>query len=56
MRVFDCAFFKRILLRHDTGLGESYMAGEFEVRQRMCSQKNLHCRAPETVESMNDTV
>ena len=32
VRIFDCAFFKRILLRHDTGLGESYLAGEFEVR------------------------
>ena len=31
VRVFDCAFFRKIILRHDSGLGESYMDNDFEV-------------------------
>ena len=31
VRIFDCAFFRKILLRHDTGLGESYMDGDYEA-------------------------
>lgn len=31
VRVFDCAFFRKIITRHDTGLGESYMDRDFEV-------------------------
>ncbi len=29
--MYDLEFFKRIVLRHDVGMGEAYMAGDFEV-------------------------
>ena len=32
MRLFNYDFFRRIVTRHDVGLGESYMHGDFEVR------------------------
>ena len=31
MRVLDMAFFRKVVLRHDTGLGEAYMDGDYEV-------------------------
>lgn len=31
VRVFDTAFFRKVILRHDTGMGESYMDGDYEV-------------------------
>ncbi|KAF5839621.1 cyclopropane fatty acid synthase [Dunaliella salina] len=31
LRVFDLDFFRKIVLRHDTGLGEAYMDKDFEV-------------------------
>jgi cyclopropane-fatty-acyl-phospholipid synthase len=31
VRIYDVSFFRKIILRHDTGLGESYMDGDFEV-------------------------
>jgi hypothetical protein len=31
IRLFDYAFFGKIIMRHDTGMGESYMDGDYEV-------------------------
>lgn len=31
VRVLDMSFFKKIITRHDTGLGEAYMDEDFEV-------------------------
>ena len=31
MRLIKYDFFRKIVIRHDTGLGESYMAGDYEV-------------------------
>mmetsp|Transcript_519 Transcript_519/g.1567 ORF Transcript_519/g.1567 Transcript_519/m.1567 type:complete len:846 (+) Transcript_519:245-2782(+) len=31
VRVFDASFFFKLLMKHDTGMGESYMDGDFEV-------------------------
>ena len=31
VRIYDVSFFRKIISRHDTGLGESYMEGDFEV-------------------------
>jgi hypothetical protein len=31
VRVFTPAFFRKIITRHDTGLGEAYMDADFEV-------------------------
>lgn len=31
VRVMDMDFFRKVVLRHDVGLGEAYMAGDFEV-------------------------
>lgn len=31
VRIYNVSFFRKIILRHDTGLGESYMDGDFEV-------------------------
>ena len=31
MRVFKYDFFRKIVNRHDSGLGESYMDGDYEV-------------------------
>ena len=31
VRIYDVSFFRKIITRHDTGLGESYMDGDFEV-------------------------
>ena len=33
IRVYDVAFFRKVILRHDTGLGESYMDGDYDVIQ-----------------------
>ena len=32
VRVFNTDFFWKVITRHDTGLGEAYMDGDFEVR------------------------
>ncbi|KAK9804082.1 hypothetical protein WJX73_004574 [Symbiochloris irregularis] len=31
MRLFSCAFFRKVVTRHDTGMGESYMDANYEV-------------------------
>ncbi|KAK9818144.1 hypothetical protein WJX72_007777 [[Myrmecia] bisecta] len=31
IRLLDCAFFRKVVMRHDTGMGESYMDGDFKV-------------------------
>ncbi len=31
VRIYDTSFFRKVITRHDTGLGESYMDGDFEV-------------------------
>lgn len=31
VRVFNVAFFRKIIMRHDTGLGEAYMDSDYEV-------------------------
>lgn len=31
VRIYDAAFFRKVISRHDTGLGESYMDGDYEV-------------------------
>ena len=31
VRVLSMAFFRAVVLRHDTGLGEAYMDGHYEV-------------------------
>ena len=31
VRIYDVGFFRKIIMRHDTGLGESYMDGDYEV-------------------------
>lgn len=35
MRVFSMAFFRKVITRHDTGLGEAYMDADFEVLSRL---------------------
>lgn len=42
LRVLRADFFQRVVMRHDTGLGEAYMAGDFEVRG---SGLRVFCRA-----------
>ena len=32
VRLFSAAFFRKVIARHDTGMGESYMDGDWEVR------------------------
>ena len=32
VRVFQMSFFRKIITRHDTGLGEAYMDDDYEVR------------------------
>ena len=45
MRLFDSAFFRKVVTRHDTGMGESYMDGDYEVHLHTisiaCSQVGL---------------
>ena len=47
MRVYNMSFFRKIITRHDTGLGEAYMDEDYEVTQAvlwvlaMCS----HCQS-----------
>lgn len=31
VRIYDASFFRKVISRHDTGLGESYMDGDYEV-------------------------
>lgn len=31
VRVFNTAFFRKVITKHDTGMGESYMDGDYEV-------------------------
>ncbi|PNH10244.1 Cyclopropane-fatty-acyl-phospholipid synthase [Tetrabaena socialis] len=31
LRIYDMDFFRKMVLRHDVGLGESYMAGDYEA-------------------------
>jgi cyclopropane-fatty-acyl-phospholipid synthase len=31
VRIYNTSFFRKVITRHDTGLGESYMDGDFEV-------------------------
>ena len=31
VRLLSCAFFGKVIRRHDTGMGESYMDGDYEV-------------------------
>ena len=31
VRLLSCAFFRKVITRHDTGMGESYMDGDYEV-------------------------
>ena len=31
VRLFNAAFFRKVITRHDTGMGESYMDGDWEV-------------------------
>ncbi len=33
VRLFSVAFFRKVITRHDTGMGESYMDGDWEVRR-----------------------
>ena len=35
VRVLSTAFFRKIVTRHDTGLGEAYMDGDYEVSRRL---------------------
>ena len=41
VRIYDCAFFRKIISRHDTGLGESYMDGDFEVIEGLSGSGDL---------------
>lgn len=34
IRLFSYGFFRKIITRHDTGMGESYMDGDYEVQER----------------------
>lgn len=44
MRLFKYDFFRKIVTRHDVGLGESYMHGDFEVRPpQIMPQQPLLC-------------
>ena len=45
VRVFDCTFFRKIILRHDSGLGESYMDKDFEVGSESDSRSRSHLNA-----------
>jgi len=33
VRLFSASFFRKVITRHDTGMGESYMDGDWEVRR-----------------------
>ena len=33
LRIYDVGFFRKTIMRHDTGMGESYMDGDYEVLQ-----------------------
>lgn len=41
MRLFSCAFFRKVVTRHDTGMGESYMDADYEVTQH-CLPDSAH--------------
>ena len=42
VRVLSLAFFRKIVTRHDTGLGEAYMDGDYEVsRLNLCYPRML---------------
>lgn len=36
IRLFSYAFFNKIIMRHDTGMGEAYMDGDYEVSSDFC--------------------
>ena len=37
VRVLRIAFFRKVVTRHDTGLGEAYMDGDYEVISYCCA-------------------
>ena len=37
VRVLRIAFFRKVVTRHDTGLGEAYMDGDYEVNRPCCA-------------------
>jgi cyclopropane fatty-acyl-phospholipid synthase-like methyltransferase len=41
VRIYDVSFFRKIITRHDTGLGESYMDGDFEVIEGLSGSGDL---------------
>lgn len=41
VRVLRMAFFRKVITRHDTGLGEAYMDGDFLVRLLCSDQSSL---------------
>jgi cyclopropane-fatty-acyl-phospholipid synthase len=41
VRIYDVSFFRKIIARHDTGLGESYMDGDFEVIEGLSGSGDL---------------
>ena len=43
VRVLDMVFFRKVVLRHDTGLGEAYMDGDFEVPLLSCGRVVRAC-------------
>lgn len=46
MRLLSCAFFRKVVTRHDTGMGESYMDGDYEVRALCMAHEDMaECEA-----------
>lgn len=42
VRVFNMSFFRKIITRHDTGLGEAYMDEDYEVTPVVPAPDRLH--------------
>lgn len=44
VRLFNAAFFRKVIARHDTGMGESYMEGDYEVRNFVFLAADTHAK------------
>lgn len=47
VRVLRMAFFRKVITRHDTGLGEAYMDGDFVVRSALPERTTFAIFEPE---------
>jgi hypothetical protein len=47
VRVLRMAFFRKVITRHDTGLGEAYMDGDFVVHSALPKRTTFAIFEPE---------